>query len=197
MAKYGDHAQFFACGPYTFMWVDNGLPENYEDLRSHAALVDDFDLHLQGERACTLAVFHDNAERPFMAAFQSNAGWPFLIVSQVYPDRQIPRYSALMYVSEANLLFVGVPDRALAYNLEEPARMWIEVDIGDFWGWHRRHDLVLMLAEFAFKAYDLSGKQIWEAYVEPPWGYSLTNDAVHLAVYNRPSSVFPLHSGPK
>lgn len=184
MSKAGDRMFFLGVGEYTLLWVDDGLPSEYEEYRSSAKFVDEVALGQPDTRECALAVFDGASHRPFMMVVQS------------YPDRHPPITAGILLIPETDVIFIGVNDRGLAYRLAEPSRLWEEPSFGDFWNWRRKHDVVLMAAELAFRAYDLSGELKWTAYVEPPWNYSLENDEVHLDVMGR-TSVFPLREGPE
>jgi hypothetical protein len=100
-----------------------------------------------------------------------------------------------LLVPETAILYIGTGRLLLAYDLTKPARLWYrEVDCG-FWGWMRHDDVVVMSAETDMFAYSLAGDQIWSAYVEPPWSYTVEGDKVHLDVMGKLTE-FPLLSGP-
>ena len=47
-----------------------------------------------------------------------------------------------------------------------------------------------MSGELDFVAYSLTGERLWEAYVEPPWYYTISGDRLEPDVMGRKSTLF-------
>lgn len=91
-------------------------------------------------------------------------------------------HPGILVVEETHLLLIGAGTRLLAYDLRSVKRLWQdEADTG-FWGWERHDDIIFMLAELEFAAWDIHGKKLWTTYVEPPWGFTVRGDQVELDI---------------
>lgn len=145
------------------------------------------------------AAFHDDlgiVEREGKPAVvtigRNDASWPFLVVSLRCPN-WMPSLGALL-VPETDLLLVGCGNNVLAYDLKKSRRLWRKEAFGGFWNWRRHDDIVLMSGELEFIAYSTAGKQLWEAFVEPPWSYEVVEGTVDLDVMGHKSRLL-LHTG--
>ncbi len=154
-----------------------------EDYGARAALVEEFGLD------------HTDLSA-FYFAVQTAFDWPFLCVAQRYsPAHNAGSFPGLLLVPETRILFVGAGERLLAYDLSGPARLWKDsADMG-FHDWQRHDGVVLMAAELELAAWDIKGRKLWSAFVEPPWMYHVEGSEVHLDVMGAVSS-FPLLTGP-
>jgi hypothetical protein len=54
---------------------------------------------------------------------------------------------------------------------------------------------ILLSAELELAAWDTDGRKLWTTFVEPPWGYTVEGDRVHLDVMGNKQS-FTLRDGP-
>jgi hypothetical protein len=52
-----------------------------------------------------------------------------------------------------------------------------------------------MSAELELAAWDLRGNKLWSIFVEPPWGYTVDGEQLHLDVMGMKAS-FDLVGGP-
>lgn len=89
----------------------------------------------------------------------------------------------------------GAGTRLLAYDLQEPRRLWEDAADSGFWGWRRHGDTIVMSAELELAAWTLEGNKLWSTFVEPPWLYEVRGSRVHLDVMGE-KSVFELRRGP-
>lgn len=157
------------------------MPKYAIDHSERATLVEEFDENSSEDDLCMLTV-----ARGF--------GWPFLIVKQTCERPGIFGPCALL-VPESELLFLGVGERLLAYNLNPPARLWEDSTDCGIWRWDRRGDYVILSGELELATWDIRGKKRWSMYVEPPWGYSVVGDRIRLDVMGTISN-FPMETGP-
>lgn len=102
----------------------------------------------------------------------------------------------VLLVPETSVLFVGGGDRVWAFDLEGGCRLWEQEAEFGFWGWERSDGVVLMAAELAFAAWDVSGTKLWETFVEPPWVYRVDRGEVELDVMGSVRR-FDLRRGPE
>ena len=100
-----------------------------------------------------------------------------------------------MIVPETDTLFVGCGERILAYNLNEPSRIWEDFAEIGFWAWDRYKDFVLMFAELEFAAWDIHANELWTTFVEPPWSYTIEDRLINLEVMGKKSN-FHINLGP-
>ncbi len=98
-------------------------------------------------------------------------------------------------VPETQTLFLGVGKLIRAYSLSTGDEWWSDTADAGFWAWERHGDVVLMLAELQFAAYDLSAKRLWSTFVEPPWSHEIRGELVELDVMGQKCR-FRLHTGP-
>ncbi len=168
-------------GEYTLICHDGGLPQQFGNYLQHARLVEEFDRENDQTEKCWLAV-------------KRGQDFPFMVVSQYY-KRPFAFAPAALLVPDTGLLFLGVGERLLAYELDGPTRIWEDVTDCGFWGWARHGDFIIMSAELELAAWDVHGKKHWTTFVEPSWEYSVVEGIVHLNVMDRLSQ-FPLESGP-
>lgn len=156
------------------------IPDGYG---KHAVLVEEF------------AVDRPNSSA-FYLEVQRASDWPFLCVAQRYwPTYWAGSYPSILLVPETHILFVGAGERLLAYDLEQPARLWEDCADTGIHDWQRHDDIVVMAAELELAAWDIQGAKVWSTFVEPPWEYRVEGGVVHLDVMGVLSS-FPLVAGP-
>ncbi len=167
---------------YTLLCFSGGLPEYYDEYRNKAKLVDEIDLgNVEGE-LCFLGV-------------QKDTHWPFLVVALKHWPSGLGFYPAALLIPETNLLLIGAGERLLAYRLDTPERVWEDSAEMGFLGWERHGEHVIMSAELGIAVWGLYGKKLWSQWVEPPWGYSIEHDSMHLEVMGK-QFTFPLQQGP-
>jgi hypothetical protein len=167
-----------AVGEFTLICHDG---EFGNDLQ-HARLVEEFDQEGDQTEKCCFAV-------------KRGQDFPFLVVTQYY-KRPFAFAPAALLVPETRLLFLGVGERLLAYELDGPTRIWEDMTDCGFWGWARHGDFIVMSAELEMAAWDIHGTKRWATFVETPWEYSVAEGIVHLNVMDRLSN-FALDTGPR
>ena len=166
---------------YTLDCHQRELPLLYGDYVRHARLVEEFDRE------------GDEGENSVFA-FSRGLDWPFLVVTQRY--KPAGGFSpSILLVPETRLVFIGVGERLLAYELDGPSRLWEDFTNCGLWSWTRHREYIVMSAELELAAWDINGRKRWTTYVEPPWEYRVTEETVHLDVMGRLTS-FPLAAGP-
>lgn len=168
-------------GDYALLCHDRGLPANIREYSARARLVEVFDCD------------GDEGERVFLAV-KRGFDWPFLVVTQ---NCRLPGMfdPSFLLVPETGVLFYGVGERLLAYELAGPSRLWESATDCGLWGWARCGECVIMAAELEMAAWDLRGRKLWSTFVEPPWDYRVEEGVVHLEVMGR-STAFDLVAGP-
>ena len=120
-------------GEYSLVCHERRLPQLFEHYVRHALLVDEFDEEGDQGEKCVLAV-------------RRGLGWPFLIVTQRCKLPGIFNPSALL-VPDTNLIFIGVGERLLAYELDGPKKLWEDRTECGLLGWARHGDHIVMSAE--------------------------------------------------
>lgn len=165
-------------GEYTLICHDGALHGNY---LQHARLVEEFDQVDDRVKKCVFAV-------------NRGLDWPFLVVKQGNRHPDVFHPGALLAL-ETRVLFIGVGERLLAYELDGPTRLWEETTCHGFWGWARHSNFIIMSAELELTAWDIHGRKHWTMFVEPPWEYRVVEGTVHLDVMGRLTS-FQLDTGP-
>jgi hypothetical protein len=173
----------FSIGRYTLLALPDRLPDLYQEYRTRASLLEEFNLSASEGKSCFLAV-------------QRGHDWPFLVVAQRYWPAEGGFHPEALLIPETDLLFIGAGERLLAYRLTPPARLWGDHADAGFWFWQRHADHVLMSAELELAAWDKRGVKLWTTFVEPPWDYAVKDGVVHLDVVGQ-KSAFPLASGPR
>lgn len=172
---------------YTVGCTAAGVPRIYREYVEHADLADELGMDAAGG---------DDDETCFVAVARGDGrGWPFLVVAQRYSPAGHGFNPGVLIIPETQRMFVGAGARLLLYDLEAPARLWEDATDVGFWGWARHGDVVVMSAELELAAWDLHGRKLWSAYVEPPWDYALRGDVVVLDVMGNVTE-FPLRDGP-
>ncbi|WP_216327664.1 hypothetical protein [Deinococcus aestuarii] len=101
----------------------------------------------------------------------------------------------VLIVPETGLLFLGAGTRLLAYDLNEPTRLWEDFTEHGFLAWDRIGGVVLMSAELELAAWTTAGRKLWTTFVEPPWSYSRDGDDLELDVMGNVSH-FSILTGP-
>jgi hypothetical protein len=102
--------------------------------------------------------------------------------------------SALL-VPETKLIFIGVGERLLVYELDGPTRLWEDTTACGLLGWARHGEYIIMSAELELAAWDIYGQKRWTTFVEPPSEYWVAEGIVHIDVMGQLTS-FPLDTGP-
>lgn len=168
-------------GPYTLSCDPDRLPDRYYQYVERAELSDVFNLGGTEGKCCFLAVSRGN-------------GLPFLVVAQRYDPAGGFSPGALL-VPETDLLFIGTGKRLLAYRLDNPTRLWEDSTECGFWSWSQHGDRVILSAELELAAWDIQGRKCWSVFVEPPWGYEVSEGMVEVDVMGTKSR-FSLDVGP-
>lgn len=156
-------------GEYQICCQSEAFPDLLGDYQQRATLVEDFGVGTPHSTVCFVGVGRQN-------------DWPFLIVTQRYAPTGYGFSPGVLLVPETHTLFVGAGTRLLGYDLSKPARLWQDQADTGFWSWGRFGPVVLMAAELELAAWDVSGRKLWSRFVEPPWEYTVTGDAVRLDV---------------
>lgn len=171
-----------AIGEYRILCNPQGLPQLLDEYRERATLVNSLMLDKLFQQTSFLAVAR-------------KTGWPFLVV-ELNVDPAAGDKPGVLLVEETDLLFVGACQHILAYDLKQPARLWNDHADGHFDSWIQYNDVVLMLAQLEFSAWDIRGNKLWTTYaVEPPWDFEVKSDTVHLDVMGK-KTTFSLKQGP-
>jgi hypothetical protein len=134
----------------------------------------------------------DDASRPaFFALVARAASAPsLLVVGRFRPDYP----PGLHIVAETNTLLVGCGESLAAYDLTAAARTHLDVTPYSFRAWARHNDVVIMCGELEVAGYDLSGRRLWAATIDPPWNYGV-DDATMFTIAAGHRTEFPLRSG--
>jgi hypothetical protein len=96
---------------------------------------------------------------------------------------------------ETNVLFFGYGERAAAFSLDPPTRLWTHTTDAGCLGWAQHGDSVVLLGELELACWSSSGAFRWSTFVEPPWDYRVEGDEVVLDIMGKLSR-FPIASGP-
>lgn len=174
---------FVTVNDYT-LGVSDNFPSIYDEYQKRAKLVE------------LMSNDDTNAESLCYLSVAKGADWPFLMVVQRYfPGPESGFHPGILLIPETPLLLIGAGKRLSAYTWDPPEKLWEESVMGGFWGWERYKHLIILSAEIEMAAWDISGKKLWTAPVEPPWDYSIEGDTIHLNVMGQ-LSVFSLEHGP-
>ncbi len=169
-------------GEYELCCQPDGLPVMLSEYQQRAALSEEFDTpDKAGSSVCFVSVGRVQE-------------WPFLVVTQRYSPAVAGFFPGVLLVPETQKLFMGAGRRLLGYDLSRPARLWEDEAECGFLAWGRHGQTVLMSAELELAAWDVGGGKLWTRYVEPPWGYTVTEDIVAVDVMGTVSRVH-LRSG--
>src|SRR5690606_11067166 len=99
----------------------------------------------------------------------SSHAWPELVIALRFsPGPEAGFNPGIVVIPEHDLLFLGAGETLLAYELTAPRRLWADAADTGFWGWQRHGDVLVMSAELEMAAWDVRGKKLWSAFVEPP-----------------------------
>ena len=171
-------------GAYRITW-DRGRPYFPDRERQPVPLVEEIALRGADENVGVLSVT------------DATGGAPFLVIEHGYilPWTENTLWLGALLVPETHVLFVGVHEDVLAYDLTQPARLWVDTADTGFHHWRRYGDVVTMSAELELAAWNIEGRKLWSTFVEPPYEYSIANDTVYLTVLDVPCT-FPLRDGP-
>jgi hypothetical protein len=120
---------------------------------------------------------------------------PQLLVAQSFSPAGGGFEPGLLLVPTTATLFIGAGQRIVAYDLDEPRRLWVDSAECGFWGWEQHGEVVVMSAELELTAWTSKGEKPWSTLVEPPWNYSVSEDVLRLDVMGAVRS-FPLKDGP-
>ena len=108
----------------------------------------------------------------------------------------------ILLVPETETLFVGAGDMVGIYDLKTPKEVLQHRTEMLYWTIERGTSGVLLIAELELRAWDLHGKEMWNAYVEPPHSITLRGDdvfvdeACRLNWLENHRGVFDFRSGP-
>ncbi|HEY3900715.1 MAG TPA: hypothetical protein VGM54_19050 [Chthoniobacter sp.] len=173
----------FSSGNITLLGSHDALPAIYAGYRTHAKLVEEFNLASSEGQVSFLAV-------------GCSGEWPFLVIAQRYsPSAGQGFYPGALHIPDTGMLFVGAGERLLCYDLNEVHRIWEDKADTGFWSWSHHENVVLMSAELELAAWDTHGHKLWTTFVEPPWSFKVVDGRVQLKVMDVVSS-FDLCSGP-
>ena len=172
-----------ACGDYVLECTPSGLPAIYDELKRHAALVEELSLH-QRELCC-------------LTVRRAGEAWPFLTLAQGCALGVAGLSPAALLVAASRTLFVGYGDRLLAVRLEPVARLWQEPAAGAFQLWEQHGDFVLAVADGALRAWALDGTARWSMPIDPPWSHRVLDDRVEVVDARGRTQAFGLREGPR
>lgn len=169
---------------FTVSGTVGALPVAYSTLVEHASLHDDLGVGDGKGTALVVEVARDSAS------------WPDLVVALRFePGPEAGFHPAVHLILETDLLLIGAGLRLLAYDLRHVRRLWEDAADTGFWAWKRHANVIVMSAELELAAWDLQGSKLWSTFVEPPWGYTVEGEQLHLDVMGRKRS-FSLVGGP-
>lgn len=164
------------CDGITVLSSVGTLPDLYPQYRAKAQLADEFDLS------------HSDAGLSFFGVVR-DSGWPILTIVQRYSPSQAGFIPGAIFVPETSTFFVGAGERLLAYNIDNPRRLWVDSTRSGFWRWYRHEEFILMAAELEFAVWSFDGQKRWSTFVEPPWDFEIHGPNVTLNVMGKISSM--------
>lgn len=136
----------------------------------------------------------DDDERQEVRILVSPAGRPprLLVVGRVRASFA----PGVHLVPETGTLFVGCAESLAVYDLEKAERTHLDLTPYAFVSWSRHDDVIVMCGELEVAAYDLTGKRLWAATIEPPWDFGVNGDTMFTIVMGHKTE-FSLREGPK
>lgn len=163
-------------GDYSIRMQEGESAPRMADLRGPSVLVEEYGVAGDDAGICYLSVGR-------------GLEFPFLEVLQRYSPSGVGLPVGILLIPESHRLYIGAGTRLLAYDLTQPSRLWMDEVASGFWFWSRHGSVVLMGAELELSAWDIWGRRLWSASVEPPWDIAVANDVITLDVMGTVSRV--------
>ena len=164
-----------ACGEWVLECTASGLPEIYDELKAHAALVEESALDQRD--LCCLTV--------------RRGAWPFLVIALGCEPAAAGFSPGALLAGE--VLFVGYGERALAFRLSPAARLWSAPAPGGFRFWERHGEVALLGAGRGLAAWSGDGSALWSVAAAPGFSHRVEGEVLALSDGRR----FLLREGPR
>lgn len=147
-------------------------PDAYEQWLDHATFKDTGNLKKEG-----LPIY--------VGVGQGGEWYPTVIAFRSNPIEYGGFHPGILIVPETGTFFIGPGKVIRTYDLKVPKRKSEKELSCGFQGWARHDDFVVMQGELAFGLYSPEGREIWSAFVEPPWTYDVEENRVKLNVMGK------------
>jgi hypothetical protein len=136
--------------------------------RKHAKFIDDRDLKNEGTEV--YIIISKGFLKPCSA----------IIAFKTDPVGYAGFRPGLHYEKESQTLFIGAGTIIKTFNLNNNKLIFEKNSGMGFWGWTKYKDFILQQEEIDFGVFNLTGEQLWQTYVSPPYDFELKDDKVTL-----------------
>ena len=142
-------------------------PDIWEHYVKHAEFIDDRGLKNNGTEVYVI-ISNGFALKYSIIAFRSD------------PIGYARFTPGLHYEHNTDVLFIGGGTVIKTYRLSGDQMIFEKDDGLGFWGWTKHSNVVIQQAETDIRIFNLSGEQVWEAYVSPPYDLAFFGDRIEL-----------------
>jgi len=143
-------------------------PDILDFYKQYAVFVDDIDLKNEGTEVYIIVSKGFTTQETAIIAFKTD------------PVGYAGFNPGLHYEKESQILFIGAGTVVKTLRLTD-YKMIFEKNSGmGFWGWEKYEGYILQQEEIDFGVFSMTGEQLWETFVSPPYEFELIEDKIIL-----------------
>jgi hypothetical protein len=158
----------FSVDNYNIRVYVGQAPIILDDYRKQAIFIDDKDLKNEGtEVYFIISKDFSNPEITFIAFRTDPVGYAGFGVG-------------VHYERESQVLFMGAGAIVKTLRLTDNKIIFEKNSGIGFWGWEKHENFILQKEELDFGVFGLTGEQLWETYISPPYEFELKDDKITL-----------------
>ncbi len=143
-------------------------PDILDFYKKHATFIDDKDMKNEGTEV--YVIISKDFVKPNYA----------IIAFKADPVGYAGFGPGLHYEKESQTLFIGAGTLIKTYRLTDNKLIFEKNNGFGFWSWNKYKAIIIQQEETAFGIFNISGKQLWETSVGPPYDFEIIEDKVTL-----------------
>lgn len=158
----------FSVDNYNITVFVGQAPDILDFYKKHAVFIDDKDLKNDGTEVYIIISKDFSKPETTVIAFKAD------------PVGYAGFKPGLHYEKESQTLFIGAGTIIKTIRLTDNKIIFEKNSGMGFWGWTKHEDFILQQEEIDFGVFSLTGEQLWETFVSPPYDFEMKEDKITL-----------------
>ena len=156
----------FSVDNYNIIVSVGNAPDILDFYKKHAMFIDDVDLKDEGSEVYVIISKNTNTPEFAIIAFRTE------------PVGYAGFRPGIHY--EKGILFIGAGTVVKTFDLATNKYIFEKNNGMGFWGWTKQNNFIFQQEETDFGVFSLSGTQLWDTFVSPPYNFEVIEDKIIL-----------------
>lgn len=158
----------FSVDNYNIIVFVGQTPDILDFYKKHAVFIDDKDMKNEGTEV--YIVISKGLLKPETT----------IVAFKTEPIDYAGFKPGLHYEKVSQTLFIGAGTIIKTIRLTDNKIIFEKNSGMGFWGWVKCEDFILQQEEIDFGVFNLTGEQLWETFVSPPYDFEIKEDKITL-----------------